>query len=31
VLDHVSDRFIELLREVQRHDLALLDNKPPWR
>jgi creatinine amidohydrolase len=30
VLDFVSDRFIELLREVQRHDLALLDNRPPW-
>jgi creatinine amidohydrolase len=30
VLDFVSDRFIELLREVQRHDLALLDNQPPW-
>ena len=30
VLDFVSDRFVELLREVQRHDLALLDNQPPW-
>ena len=31
VLDFVSDRFVELLREVQRHDLALLDNEPPLR
>jgi creatinine amidohydrolase len=31
VLDFVSDRFIELLREVQRFDLARLDNQPPWR
>jgi creatinine amidohydrolase len=31
VLDYVSDRFIELLQEVQRHDLATLDNQPPWR
>jgi creatinine amidohydrolase len=31
VLDFVSDRFVELLREVQRHDLSWLDNEPPWR
>jgi len=31
VLDHVSDRFIELLYEVHRFDLARLDNRPAWR
>jgi creatinine amidohydrolase len=31
VIDYVSDRFIELLREVQRAPLSLLDNEPEWR
>lgn len=30
VLEHVSDRFIELLREVDAFDLARLDNPPAW-
>ena len=30
VLDHVSDRFVELLHEVHRFDLARLDNQPAW-
>jgi creatinine amidohydrolase len=31
VIDHVSDRFVELLREVDRYDLSRLDNAPSWR
>ena len=31
VLDHVSDRFVELLQEVHRFDLARLGNQPAWR
>lgn len=31
VLDHVSDRFVELLTEVHRFDLKRLDNEPAWR
>ena len=30
VLDFVSSRFVELLEEVQRYDLARLDNDPAW-
>jgi len=30
VLDFVSDRFVELLWEVHRFDLARLDNPPAW-
>jgi creatinine amidohydrolase len=30
VIDFVSSRFVELLQEVQRYDLARLDNRPPW-
>jgi len=31
VVDYVSDRFIELLRDIDRFDLARLANDPPWR
>ena len=31
VLDYVSDRFIELLREVQHAPLSLLNADPAWR
>lgn len=31
VLDYVSDRFVELLGEIDRFDLARLDNAPAWR
>ena len=31
VLDYVSDRFVELLREVQRAPLSLLNPDPAWR
>lgn len=31
VLDFVSDRFVELLTEVHRFDLARLGNEPAWR
>ena len=31
VLDHVSDRFVELLTEVHRFDLKRLDNPPAWQ
>lgn len=30
VIDHVSDRFVELLTEVHRFDLARLGNQPSW-
>lgn len=31
VIDHVSSRFVELLHEVHRFDLARLDQAPAWR
>lgn len=31
VIDHVGDRFVELLHEVDRFDLARLDRTPAWR
>jgi creatinine amidohydrolase len=31
VLDYVSDRFVELLHEIDRYDLERLDNAPAWR
>lgn len=31
VIDYVSDRFIELLQEVQRAPLSLLANEPEWK
>ncbi len=31
VIDHVSDRFVELLHEVDRFDPARLANAPAWR
>jgi creatinine amidohydrolase len=31
VLDYVSDRFVELLHEIDRYDLKRLDNQPAWR
>jgi len=31
VVDHVSDRFVELLTEVHRFDLKRLDNPPAWQ
>jgi creatinine amidohydrolase len=30
VLTHVSDRFVELLQEVDRYDLGRLGNEPAW-
>jgi creatinine amidohydrolase len=31
VIDHVAARFVELLHEVHRFDLARLANEPAWR
>ena len=31
VIDHVSDRFVELLSEIDRFDLQRLGNVPAWR
>lgn len=31
VLDYVSDRFVELLHEIDRYDLKRLANEPAWR
>ncbi len=31
VVDHVSSRFVELLQEIDRFDLARLANKPAWQ
>jgi creatinine amidohydrolase len=31
VIDHVSDRFVELLSEIDRFDLQRLGNEPAWR
>jgi hypothetical protein len=30
VLDYVSSRFVEMLREVDSYDLARLENRPGW-
>jgi creatinine amidohydrolase len=30
VIDHVSDRFVELLQEVDSYDRGRLDNRPAW-